>query len=155
MHILLIDIGRGGGGGDDQKVVASGYPRQNNRNMIMLGGNQIISATTLCMWSAWTSFLFCSEFTSKIQQPIRKCAIRVYIAGNWYRTGMGLGLIGKYWLLGIPDITIKITVFWKKLEYLSYITMCVNCWNPFLCFFLDFTSKIQQPMRKCAIRVYV
>ena len=43
--ILVIDIGRG----DDQKVLVSGCPRQNNRNMIMLGGNQIISATTLCM----------------------------------------------------------------------------------------------------------
>ena len=34
-----------------------------------------------------------------------------------------------------------------KLEYLSYITMYVKCWNPFLCF-SDFTSNIQQPMSK-------
>ena len=66
----------------------------------MLGGNQIISVTTLCMQSAGTSFLFCSEFTCKIQQPIiknkhsRTC--------NRYRKGGG-GAIRKLWLLGIPE----------------------------------------------------
>ena len=41
-----------------------------------------------------------------------------------------------------------------KLEYLSYITMYVKCWTPFSCV-SDFTCKFQQPMRKCAIRLYV
>ena len=69
-----------------------------------------------------------SDFTCKLQQPMRKCAIRVYmqvirIGGR----GWGWGRPESMWPLGIPDITIKTNEYaWKKLKYLSYITMYVK-----------------------------
>ena len=79
-------------------------------------------------------FYFFSQFTSKLQQQIRKCAIRVYyvLSVLWW------GSIRKLWLLGIPDITMKIWVCWNGnrvcplLHYVCPLTltpMGINCSN--------------------------
>ena len=55
---------------------------------------------------------------------------------NWYRTGRGWGVDQKVCDCWVSlTLQSKLRVFWKKLEYLSYITMYVKCWNSFLSFF--------------------
>ena len=72
-------------------------------------------------------FYVCAEFTCKIQQPIRKCAIRVYCSVIRIGEGGGVGVDQKVcgrWVS--PTLQSKLEYTWMKLEYLTYITMYVN-----------------------------
>ena len=61
-----------------QNVVAAGYPRHYFENMSMLRKTRIPQLHHhVCEVLELLVIFSSSEFTSKIQQPIRKCATRV------------------------------------------------------------------------------
>ena len=83
---------------------------------------------------------------------MRKCVIRVYVLIDI--GGGGGRSIRKLWPLGIPDITIKTWVCWDETRISQlYHYVCEQL--EIIIFTSEFTSIIQQQMRKCVIHVYV
>ena len=67
------------GVGVDRKVLTAGYPWHYNQNKGILEETRISQLYHYVCEVLELLFMFFLDFTSKIQQPMRKCAIRVYV----------------------------------------------------------------------------